>query len=54
MKNLPKEVAEARLRDVFSKKGEITDAKLLRSRYTNTNYYFYILKPRFNFTISKL
>lgn len=32
MKNLPKEVAEARLRDVFSKKGEITDAKLLRSR----------------------
>lgn len=38
MKNLPKEVAEARLRDVFSKKGEITDAKLLRSRY----YYYYI------------
>ncbi|XP_048601476.1 multiple RNA-binding domain-containing protein 1-like [Brassica napus] len=32
VKNLPKEVAEARLRDVFSKKGEITDAKLLRSR----------------------
>ncbi|KAL0727487.1 hypothetical protein Bca4012_023580 [Brassica carinata] len=31
VKNLPKEVAEARLRDVFSKKGEITDAKLLRS-----------------------
>ncbi|CAH8345378.1 unnamed protein product [Eruca vesicaria subsp. sativa] len=32
VKNLPKEVAEARLRDVFSKKGEITDAKLLRSK----------------------
>ncbi|XP_018469350.1 multiple RNA-binding domain-containing protein 1-like [Raphanus sativus] len=31
VKNLPKEVEEARLRDVFSKKGEITDVKLLRS-----------------------
>lgn len=33
MKNLPKHVAEDRLRDFFSQKGEVTDAKLMRTKY---------------------
>ena len=33
VKNLPKYVAEDRLREFFSQKGEITDAKLMRTKY---------------------
>ncbi|KAM7524839.1 hypothetical protein LguiA_014741 [Lonicera macranthoides] len=32
VKNLPKHVAEDRLRDFFSQKGEVTDAKLMRTK----------------------
>lgn len=31
MKNLPKYVAEDRLREYFSQKGEVTDAKIMRT-----------------------
>ncbi|KAF5752818.1 multiple RNA-binding domain-containing protein 1-like isoform X2 [Tripterygium wilfordii] len=34
VKNLPKYVAEDRLREYFSQKGEITDAKLMRTKYS--------------------
>ena len=33
MKNLPKYVAEDRLKQEFSRKGEITDVKLMRTKY---------------------
>ena len=33
VKGLPKYVSEARLREHFSAKGEVTDAKVVRSRY---------------------
>ena len=33
MKNLPKYISEDRLREFFSQKGEVTDAKLLRTKY---------------------
>lgn len=32
VKNLPKYVAEDQLHEVFSQKGEITDAKLMRTK----------------------
>jgi hypothetical protein len=32
VKNLPKYVAEDRLRELFSQKGEITDVKLMRTK----------------------
>lgn len=32
VKNLPKYVGEERLRDFFSQKGEVTDAKLMRTK----------------------
>mgnify|MGYP004719081827 FL=1 len=35
MKNLPKYVGEDRLREFFSQKGEVTDAKLMRTKYTS-------------------
>uniref|UniRef100_A0A6N2K351 RRM domain-containing protein n=1 Tax=Salix viminalis TaxID=40686 RepID=A0A6N2K351_SALVM len=31
VKNLPKYIAEDRLRDFFSQKGEVTDAKIMRT-----------------------
>lgn len=37
VKNLPKHVDERRLREHFSAKGEVTDAKVMRTRYA---YYF--------------
>lgn len=33
MKNLPKYIDEDRLRNLFSEKGEITDVKLMRTKY---------------------
>lgn len=35
MKNLPKHVAEDHLRKEFSRKGEITDVQLKRTKYLN-------------------
>lgn len=32
VKNLPKYVSEDRLRELFSQKGEVTDAKLMRTK----------------------
>ena len=43
MKNLPKYVAEDRLRELFSQKGEITDAKLMRTKYYSSFYIFLYL-----------
>lgn len=34
MKNLPKYVVEDRLQEFFSQKGEITDVKLMRTKYS--------------------
>ncbi|EOA16005.1 hypothetical protein CARUB_v10004134mg [Capsella rubella] len=42
VKNLPKHVKEDRLRDVFSQKGEITDAKLMRSIDGKTRQFAFI------------
>ena len=33
MKNLPKYIDDNRLRTLFSEKGEITDVKLMRTKY---------------------
>ena len=33
MKNLPKHIDDHRLRTLFSEKGEITDVKLMRTKY---------------------
>lgn len=32
VKNLPKYVAEDRLKDFFSRKGEVTDARIMRTK----------------------
>uniref|UniRef100_A0A2P2MME7 Multiple RNA-binding domain-containing protein 1 isoform X1 n=2 Tax=Rhizophora mucronata TaxID=61149 RepID=A0A2P2MME7_RHIMU len=42
VKNLPKYVAEDRLRDVFSQKGEITDAKLMRTKDGKSRQFAFI------------
>ncbi|CAL9226089.1 unnamed protein product [Arabidopsis halleri] len=42
VKNLPKHVKEDRLRDVFSQKGEITDAKLMRSNDGKSRQFAFI------------
>lgn len=42
VKNLPKYVAEDRLRELFSQKGEITDAKLMRTKYCYTRFYLFV------------
>ncbi|CAN8274460.1 unnamed protein product [Cochlearia groenlandica] len=42
VKNLPKRITEARLRDVFSEKGEVTDAKLMRSNDGNSRQFAFI------------
>ncbi len=36
MKGLPKYVSEARLREHFSAKGEVTDAKVVKSKYAQS------------------
>ena len=41
VKNLPKYVAEDRLRELFSQKGEITDAKLMRTKYNSIYLYIF-------------
>ncbi|XP_010529286.1 PREDICTED: multiple RNA-binding domain-containing protein 1 isoform X1 [Tarenaya hassleriana] len=42
VKNLPKHVTEDRLRDVFSQKGEITDAKVIRCKDGKTRQFAFI------------
>lgn len=42
VKNLPKYVAEDRLREVFSQKGEITDAKLMRTKDGKSRQFAFI------------
>ncbi|KAK8608225.1 hypothetical protein V6N13_023654 [Hibiscus sabdariffa] len=42
VKNLPKHVAEERLRDFFSQKGEVTDAKLMRTRDGKSRQFAFI------------
>ncbi|KDP32677.1 hypothetical protein JCGZ_13675 [Jatropha curcas] len=42
VKNLPKHVAEDRLREVFSRKGEITDAKLMRTKDGKSRQFAFI------------
>ncbi|KAF2321255.1 hypothetical protein GH714_037378 [Hevea brasiliensis] len=42
VKNLPKYVAEDRLREVFSQKGEITDAKLMRAKDGKSRQFAFI------------
>ncbi|XWS16067.1 hypothetical protein CRYUN_Cryun34aG0053600 [Craigia yunnanensis] len=42
VKNLPKHVAEDRLREFFSQKGEITDAKLIRTRDGKSRQYGFV------------
>ncbi|GAV64366.1 RRM_1 domain-containing protein [Cephalotus follicularis] len=42
VKNLPKYVEEDRLRDLFSRKGEITDAKLMRTQDGKTRQFAFI------------
>ncbi|KAM7271765.1 hypothetical protein ACFE04_030979 [Oxalis oulophora] len=42
VKNLPKYVAEDRLRDFFSHKGEITDAKLMRTKDGKSRQFAFI------------
>lgn len=41
VKNLPKYVAEDRIRELFSRKGEITDAKLMRTKYYYTSLFLF-------------
>ncbi|XP_048228729.1 multiple RNA-binding domain-containing protein 1 isoform X2 [Ricinus communis] len=42
VKNLPKYVAEDRLREVFSQKGEITDARLMRTKDGKSRQFAFI------------
>ncbi|KAK6916042.1 RNA recognition motif domain [Dillenia turbinata] len=42
VKNLPKYVGEDRLREVFSQKGEITDAKLMRTKEGKSRQFAFI------------
>ncbi|KAK6916954.1 RNA recognition motif domain, partial [Dillenia turbinata] len=42
VKNLPKHVGEDRLREVFSQKGEITDAKLMRTKEGKSRQFAFI------------
>ncbi|MBA0569752.1 hypothetical protein Golob_003463, partial [Gossypium lobatum] len=42
VKNLPKHVAEDRLRDFFSQKGEVTDAKLMRTKDGKSRQFAFI------------
>ncbi|KAB1210487.1 Multiple RNA-binding domain-containing protein 1 [Morella rubra] len=42
VKNLPKYVAEDRLRELFSQKGEITDAKLMRTKDGKSRQFAFI------------
>ncbi|XP_050292584.1 multiple RNA-binding domain-containing protein 1 [Quercus robur] len=42
VKNLPKYVAEDRLRELFSQKGEITDAKLMRTKNGKSRQFAFI------------
>ncbi|XP_027331043.1 multiple RNA-binding domain-containing protein 1 isoform X2 [Abrus precatorius] len=42
VKNLPKYVAEDRLREFFSQKGEITDVKLMRTKDGNSRQFAFI------------
>ncbi|KAK1576364.1 hypothetical protein Q3G72_013264 [Acer saccharum] len=42
VKNLPKYVAEDRLREVFSQKGEITDAKLMRTKDGKSRQFAFV------------
>ncbi|XP_038701815.1 multiple RNA-binding domain-containing protein 1 isoform X2 [Tripterygium wilfordii] len=42
VKNLPKYVAEDRLREYFSQKGEITDAKLMRTKDGNSRQFAFV------------
>lgn len=42
MKNLPKHVNESRLREFFSEKGEITDAKLMRTKEGKSRQFAFI------------
>lgn len=42
VKNLPKYVAEDRLREVFSQKGEVTDAKLMRTKDGKSRQFAFI------------
>ncbi|XP_028804879.1 multiple RNA-binding domain-containing protein 1 [Neltuma alba] len=42
VKNLPKYVAEDRLRDLFSQKGEITDVKLMRTKDGKSRQFCFI------------
>ncbi|XP_057970697.1 multiple RNA-binding domain-containing protein 1 isoform X2 [Malania oleifera] len=42
VKNLPKYVAEDRLREVFSRKGEITDVKLMRTKDGKSRQFAFI------------
>lgn len=42
MKNLPKQASEGRLRDFFSQKGEVTDAKLMRTKDGKSRQFAFI------------
>ena len=42
VKNLPKYVGEDRIQDLFSRKGEVTDAKLMRTKYYYTLFLFFV------------
>ncbi|KAG4124566.1 hypothetical protein ERO13_D10G047700v2 [Gossypium hirsutum] len=42
VKNLPKHIAEDRLRDFFSQKGEVTDAKLMRTKDGKSRQFAFI------------
>ncbi|ERM95101.1 hypothetical protein AMTR_s00009p00256580 [Amborella trichopoda] len=42
VKNLPKYVTEDRLREFFSQKGEITDAKLMRTKDGKSRQFAFI------------
>lgn len=47
MKNLPRNVAEDRIREFFSQKGEVTDAKLMRTKYYSANKIIVCVCVRF-------